>query len=184
MDNGSALVAEARERLRAGVAPAVVCGELAVRVPQRWEGAALAVGLALGIEEAELRRRLSSEPGLQAEFRPGEEDLYGEVLEIFGVFDVTKQLDERERVIAEHLRAAWRAQGSLGSGHAVGLHRGFVKGELASVFRSLTRFGPRAGRGRPAEFWTRLIAAGELLDQVDVAQALDECRRRLADCVD
>ncbi|MFD9063692.1 hypothetical protein ACFVZ3_19490 [Kitasatospora purpeofusca] len=153
----------------------------------RWEDAAWAVGLALGIEEEELRRRLSIEPDLQSEFEPGEEDLYAEMLEMGGVFDVPKQLDEREREVEEHLRAALRAQGGLGSGYFLSLQRGFVRGELARNFRSLTRFGPRAGRGRPAEFWPALIAAGELLAPADddehgtVAQALAECRQHLAD---
>ncbi|MFE5586712.1 hypothetical protein [Kitasatospora sp. NPDC056531] len=186
-DSGSALVEAARERLRAGVAPDVVCGEPAVRAPQ-WVDAALAVGLALGIDEAELLRRLSREPELRSEFRPGEEELYAEVLEITGVFDAPKLLDEREQVIEEHLRAALGARGGLGSGSFLNLQRGFVKGELAHVFRSLTRFGPRVGRGRPAAFWASLVAAGEFLDPADgdergtVAQALDECRLRLAEC--
>ncbi|MFB7376964.1 hypothetical protein ACFC6U_15035 [Kitasatospora purpeofusca] len=178
---------EARERLRAGVAPSSVCGELAAGTA-RWENAAWAVGLALGIEEEELRRRLSIEPDLQSEFEPGEEDLYAEILEMGGVFDVPKRLDEREQAVAEHLRVALRAQGGLGSGYFLSLQRGFVKGELARNFRALTGFGPRAGRGRPAEFWAALVAAGELLDPAEgdergtVAQALAECRQRLADC--
>ncbi|MET8626774.1 hypothetical protein ABZW30_23950 [Kitasatospora sp. NPDC004669] len=188
VDGGSALVEESRERLRAGAAPETVCAELAGRVPQ-WVDAVLAVGLALGIEEAELRRRLSSEPGLRSEFRSGEEKSYAEVLEIGGVFDVPKVLDGREQVIAEHLRAALRARGGLGSGYFLSIQRCFVKGELARIFRSLTCFGPRVGRGRPAEFWASLVAAGELLDPADadergtVAQALDECRQHLVDCI-
>ncbi|MFF2143179.1 hypothetical protein [Kitasatospora sp. NPDC058190] len=70
---GSASLEEARERLRAGAAPEVLRGELAARAPQ-WVDAVLAVGLALGIEEAELLRRLSSERELRSEFQPGEED--------------------------------------------------------------------------------------------------------------
>ncbi|MFH8382667.1 hypothetical protein ACH4E7_17210 [Kitasatospora sp. NPDC018058] len=175
--------------MRSGSSPAMVCGDLAVRAPQ-WVDAALAVGSALGIEEPELRQRLGGEPQVASEFRPGEEDLYAEVLVEMGVFDVPKRLDAREEVIAEHLRAALRAQGGLGGGYFHNLQRAFVKGELARVFRSLTRFGPRAGRGRPAEFWTALIAAGELLDPADgddrgtVGQALEACRRGLADCAD
>lgn len=186
VDSGSALVAEARERLRSGVAPGTVCGELAAGTA-RWEDAARAVGLALGIEVGELRR-LGIEADLQSAFEPGEEDLYGEVLEMSGVFDVPKRLDEREQQVEGCLRAALRAQGGLGSGYFLSLRRGFVRGELARNFRALTRFGPRAGRGRPAQFWAALIAAGELLDGADgdergtVAQALAECRQRLADC--
>ncbi|GAA2086245.1 hypothetical protein GCM10009759_06820 [Kitasatospora saccharophila] len=180
------LVATARERLRTGAAPAVVCGELAARTP-RWSDAALAVGLARGIPEAELRERLAGGRQWQDEFHPGEEEEYGELLEMHGVFDVPKQLDEREEVIAGHLRAAWAAMGGMGGGYAVGLSRRFVRGELSSAFRTLARFGPRRGRGRPAEFWTAMVAAGELLDPADgdergtVAQALDESRRRLAE---
>jgi hypothetical protein len=181
-----ALVTMARERLRTGAAPAVVCGELAVRTP-RWSDAALAVGLARGIPEAELRERLAGDQQWQDEFHPGEEEEYGELLEMHGVFDVPRQLDEREEVISGHLRAAWAAMGGMGSGHAVGLSRRFVRGELSSAFRMLARFGPRQGRGRPAEFWTAMVAAGELLDPADgdergtVAQAIDESRRRLAE---
>ncbi|MFE6865269.1 hypothetical protein ACFVFS_01795 [Kitasatospora sp. NPDC057692] len=178
---------EARERLRSGAGPGTVCGELAAGA-ERWEEAARAVGLALGIEPGQLRQRLGIEPDLQASFEPGEEDLYGEFLEMGGVFDVPKQLDEREQEVEEHLRAALRAQGGLGSGYCLSLQRGFVRGELARNFRALTRFGPRAGLGRPAEFWAALVAAGEFFDPADgdehgtVAQALAECRRRLADC--
>lgn len=163
-DVDESLVAAARERLRAGTEPAVVCGELAVRT-RRWWDAALAVGQARGIPKADLRMRLGGEPErLQDEFRPGEEEDYGLLLEIHGVFDVPKRLDERERAIAEHLRTAWAATGGLGSGHAISLSRRFVTGELSLAFRTLACFGPRHGPGRPAEFWTAMVAAGELLD--------------------
>ncbi|MFD6916822.1 hypothetical protein [Streptomyces virginiae] len=187
-DVDESLVAVARERLRAGVEPGVVCGELAART-RRWLDAALAVGQARGIPKADLRKRLGGERELlQDEFRPGEEEDYGLLLEIHGVFDIAKQLDEREVVIAEHLRTAWAATGGLGSGHAVSLSRRFVTGELSLAFRTLARFGPRHGPGRPTEFWTAMVAAGELLDPTDgdehgsVAQALDESRVRLAEC--
>ena len=189
-DDGSgveeSLVAAARERLRAGADPAVVCGELAARTP-RWLEAAVAVGVARGMAEAELRERLAGYEQAQDEFHPGEEEEYGHLLEIHGVFDVPKRLDEREQAIAGHLRAAWGAMGGLGSGHATGLSRRFVRGELSSAFRMLARFGPRRDRGRPAEFWAAVVAAGELLDPADgdehgtVAQALAESRRRLAE---
>ncbi|MFD8019767.1 hypothetical protein ACFV6G_04990 [Streptomyces lavendulae] len=187
-DVDESLVAAARERLRAGVKPAVVCGELAART-RRWMDVALAVGQARGIPKADLRIRLGGElVRLQDEFRPGEEEDYGLLLEIHGVFDVPKQLDEREVVIAEHLRTAWVAAGGLGSGHAVSLSRRFVTGELSLAFRTLARSGPRYGPGRPTEFWTAMVAAGELLDPTDgnehgtVAQVLDESRVRLAEC--
>ncbi|MEV7598662.1 hypothetical protein AB0O91_14895 [Kitasatospora sp. NPDC089797] len=191
-EHGSALEAEARERLGAGADPVEVCGVLAARVPQ-WVEAALAVGRALGVEEAELRRRLAGEPQLLAELRPGEEDLYAAALEQMGVFDVPLRLDAREAAVVEHLHAALRAQGGLGSGYYHGIQRAFAKGESAQIFRSLVRFGPRRGprhAGRPTEFWTALTAAGELLDPADgddrgtVAQGLDTCRERLAACVD
>ncbi|MFI8391658.1 hypothetical protein [Streptomyces sp. NPDC085540] len=187
-DVDESLVAAARERLRAGAEPAVVCGELAART-RRWLDAALAVGQARGIPKADVRMRLGGEPErLQDEFRPGEEEDYGLLLEIHGVFDVPKQLDERDVVIAAHLRTAWVATGGLGSGHAVSLSRRFVTGELSLAFRMLARFGPRRGPGRPTEFWTAMVAAGELLDPTvgdehgTVAQALDESRVRLAEC--
>ncbi|MEV8449099.1 hypothetical protein [Streptomyces parvus] len=186
---GEALAEAARERLRSGAAPAAVCGELAARAGSWW-GAALAVGRARGISEPELRRRLHADPDkLRREFRTGEEELYGEFLAGLGVFDVPARLDERELVVAEHLRTAIRAMGGVASGRALGLSRGLVTGELAGVFRSLARTGPRAGRGRPGEFWEALVAAGELLDPADrddrgtVAQALDVCRRRLTDSI-
>jgi hypothetical protein len=105
-----------------------------------------------------------------------------------GVFDVAEQLDQRELVIAKHLRSAMGAMGGVASGRAAGLSRWIVAGELASVFCSLACSGPRATRGRPAEFWEALVSAGELLDPAEgdergnVAQALDECRANLADC--
>ncbi|MGW3326456.1 hypothetical protein [Streptomyces virginiae] len=187
-DVDESLVAAARERLRAGAEPAVVCGELAART-RRWSDAVLAVGQARGIPKADLLVRLGGEPErLQDEFRPGEEEEYALLLEIHGVFDVPVQLDERELVIAEHLRTAWAATGGLGSGHAISLSRRFVTGELSLAFRTLARFGTRRGSGRPVEFWTAMVAAGELLDPTDgdergtVAQALDESRARLTEC--
>ncbi|WP_171164258.1 hypothetical protein [Streptomyces sp. I05A-00742] len=187
-DVHEALVAAARERLRAGAAPAGVCGELAARTP-RWGDAALAVGLALGIAEPEMSRRLRDErERVHGGFRPGEEELYGELLETTGVFDVPKRLDGRETAIVEHLWAATRAMGGVASRVGLGLSRSFATGEVASAFRLLTRVGPRAAHSRPADFWAALVAAGELLGPADgdehgaVTQALDECRRRLADC--
>jgi hypothetical protein len=183
-----ALSMVAAERLGAGTAPAVVCSELAGQARWWWD-AALAVGQAMGITEAELLRRLHSEPErVQSEFRPGEENLYGELLEMHGVFDVAKQLDQRELVIAKHLRTAMGAMGGVASGRALGLSRWIFTGELARAFRSLACSGPRATCTRPAEFWEALVSAGELLDPADgdergnVAQALDECRANLADC--
>ncbi|MFK0160485.1 hypothetical protein ACIQVK_51630 [Streptomyces sp. NPDC090493] len=183
-----ALSVAAGERLRAGAAPAAVCSELAAQT--RWWGdAVLAVGQALGVAESELLRRLHSDPErVRSELHPGEEELYGGLMETLGVFDVAKQLDERELLIAEHLRTATGAMGGVASGRALGLSRLFVMGELASVFRSLARSGPRATRSRPAEFWAALVSAGELLEAAGenghgtVAQALDECRAHLARC--
>ncbi|MFC8716691.1 hypothetical protein [Kitasatospora sp. NPDC057198] len=189
-DDGSgvdeSLVAAARERLRAGAAPSAVCGKLAARTP-RWSEAAVAVGVARGTAEAELRERLAGYEQAQDEFHPGEEEDYGHLLEMCGVFDVPERLDEREEEIAGHLRAAWDAMGGLGSGYAISLSRRFVKGELSSAFRMLARFGPRQDRGRPAEFWAAMVAAGELLDSADgderetVARVLAESRRHLAE---
>ncbi|MEV6978384.1 hypothetical protein [Kitasatospora sp. NPDC093806] len=139
----------------------------------------LAVGQALGIPESDVRHRIHGDPErMQREFRLGEEELYGELMESLGVFDAPKQLDGTELLIAKHLRTAWGAMGGMGSGHALGLSRWFVTGELASVFRSLARSGPRAARGRPADFWEALVSAGELLEPADrdehgsVAEAL------------
>ncbi|MER6479007.1 hypothetical protein [Streptomyces filamentosus] len=189
-----ALGAAAGERLRAGAAPGAVCGELAARTRWWWD-AALGVGRALGIPEPELLDRLRRDPGeVQDELGPGEEELYGELMEELGVFDVAARLDERELLIAERLRAAVRAMGGVASGHAQALSRRLVTGEPAWVFHSLARSGPRSSCGRPAEFWEALVEAGELLaagggDECegecghgDLAQALGECRARLADC--
>ncbi|MFF0393272.1 hypothetical protein ACFYS8_31930 [Kitasatospora sp. NPDC004615] len=190
MADGGSLAEEARERLRSGAEPAVVCGELAVRTV-RWWDAAVAVGLAMGIPEQELRRRLHDDPDeMQSPFEDGDEALYGELLEMAGVFDIHRQLDARESAVEKRLRAAMGAMGGLGSGHAHGLLRRFAKGELDSVLRSLARFGPRTGRGRPVEFWEALVAAGELLVELAdggearaaVAQVLDDCRLKLASC--
>ncbi|MER7580664.1 hypothetical protein [Kitasatospora sp. NPDC097691] len=187
MAGGEVSVEEVRERLEAGESPGTVCGELAVGRARWWE-AALVVGRALGLPEAELARRVSSDPdSAQAELRPGEEEFYGDLLAAIGVFDVPKQLDEREQVVMEHLRAALGAMGGIGGGHYVGLARRLVRGESASAFLTLVRFGPRAGRGRPQEFWAALLAAGDLLDPADgdergtVAEALVSCRSRLSE---
>jgi hypothetical protein len=70
-----ALSTVAAERLAAGAVPAVVCSELAGQTRWWWD-AALAVGQAMGIPEAELLRRFHGEPErVQSEFLPGEEDL-------------------------------------------------------------------------------------------------------------
>ncbi|MFJ9453814.1 hypothetical protein ACIRST_01935 [Kitasatospora sp. NPDC101447] len=110
------------------------------------------------------------------------------LLERIGAFDVPEELDERAQAVTEHLRAALGAMGGIGSGHGAGLSRRFVRGETVSAFLTLVRFGPRTGRGRPQEFWAALVTAGELLDPADgdgrgtVAEALDTCRARLAQC--
>ncbi|CAM5275671.1 hypothetical protein [Streptomyces atroolivaceus] len=181
-----ALGVAAGERLREGAAPAAVCGELAAQT-QWWWDAVLAVGRALGIPESELLRRLHGEPErVQGEFQPGEGDLYGGLMETLGVFDVAKQLDRRELLIAEHLRSAMGAMGGVASGRSLGLSRRLGVGELASVFRSLARSGPRATCSRPVEFWEALVSAGELLkleegiEDGTVAQTLEECRAHLA----
>ncbi|MYX01882.1 MULTISPECIES: hypothetical protein [unclassified Streptomyces] len=181
-----ALGAAAGERLREGATPAAVCGELAAQTPWWWD-AVLAVGQTLGLPESELLRRLHGEPDrVQGEFRPGEEDLYGELMETLGVFDVAKQLDERELLIVEQLRSAMGAMGGVASGRALGLSRRFALGELASAFRSLAHSGPRATCRRPAEFWEALVRAGELLESEErnedgtVAHTLEECRAHLA----
>ncbi|WP_143681734.1 hypothetical protein [Actinacidiphila glaucinigra] len=183
-----ALSVAARERLRAGATPAAVCSELAARTRWWWD-AVLAVGQALGIPESELLRRLHSDPErVQGELHPGEEELYGELMEMHGVFDVARQFDERELLIAEHLRTAIGAMGGVASGRALGLSRWLVVGELVRVFCSLARSGPRPTRGRPAKFWEALVSAGELLEPVTgndhgtVAQVLGECRAHLANC--
>ncbi|MFE5556724.1 hypothetical protein [Streptomyces sp. NPDC056544] len=183
-----ALSVAARQRLGAGATPAAVCSELAAQTRWWWD-AVLAVGQARGIPEPELLRRLRSDPErVQSELLPGEEELYGGLMETLGMFDVAKQLDERELLIAEHLRTAMSAMGGVASGRSLGLSHWFVMGELASVFRSLVRSGPRAIRSQPAEFWEALVSAGELLEPAGenehgtVTQALDECRAHLARC--
>ncbi|MFE5039103.1 hypothetical protein [Streptomyces sp. NPDC056683] len=183
-----ALGLAAGERLRAGATPAAVCSELAAQTRWWWD-AVLAVGQALGIPESELLRRLQCDPErVQGELHPGEEELYGGLMEMHGVFDVAKQFDERELLIVEHLRTAMGAMGGVASGRALGLSRWLVMGELARVFYSLARSGPRATRSRPAEFWEALVRAGELLepvggnDHATLAQVRDECRAHLASC--
>ncbi|MFD5933504.1 hypothetical protein [Streptomyces sp. NPDC060333] len=121
---------------------------------------------------------------LQDEFHPGEEEDYDLLLEIHGVFDVPKQLDERKPVIAEHLRTAWAATGGLRSGHAINLSRLFVTGELSLASRTLAPLGPRHGPGRPTELWTAMAAASELLDPTDrneVVDLVDSTDRRSLD---
>ncbi|MER5352658.1 hypothetical protein ABT093_20285 [Kitasatospora sp. NPDC002551] len=148
------LVAEARERLRSGATPALVCGQLAEGT-LRWWDAASAVGRALGIPEPELRRRLHAAPEqVRGGLRPGEEQVYGELLGTIGVFDLPRRLDARERAIAEHLRAAVRAGGGRPTAYWAALVAG---GELLDTANGDTHGG--------------------------VAPALAECRRRRADRV-
>ncbi|WP_030275847.1 hypothetical protein [Streptomyces sp. NRRL B-24484] len=187
-DADASLLAAARQRLRAGAAPTAVCGELAARTHCWWE-AASAVGRAAGIPEPELRRRLHGEPAqVQRALGPGEEEAYGELLSMLGVFDVHEQLDGRAAAIAEHLRTAVAAMGGVASGHALGLSRRMAEGELTDAFRSLARLGPRARGGRPTAFWAALVTAGELLDPADreesaaVTEALAKCRVSLERC--
>ncbi|MER6362416.1 hypothetical protein [Kitasatospora sp. NPDC001527] len=137
-----------------------------------------------------MRRRLHAAPEqVRGGLRPGEEQVYGELLGTIGVFDLPRRLDARERAIAEHLRAAVRAMGGVASGHAALLARRLAAGEPADAFGTLAHSGPRAGGGRPTAYWAALVAGGELLDTANgdthggVAPALAECRRRLADRV-
>lgn len=130
-------------------------------------------------------RLLGSDPReLYSEFGPGEEDLCGWVLELHGVFDVPRLLDEREEEVQRLLRDAFGASGGIASGVALGLTRSLFKGELVAAFLCLAGKQPRAPRGRPVQFWKALCAAGALLEFGDDdrgREALARCRRSLAD---
>jgi hypothetical protein len=181
-----ALVMSARSRLEAGCAPAEVYAELATDT-QDGLAAAWAVCLALGIPAIDVRHRLGHGVAeLPSRFHPGEEALCGEAFEAVGMFDVPRPPSERGTEAERLLNVALGALGGLRSGHALSLSRRFVRGELTGVFLSLARTAPRRGRGRPAEYWTALSQAGELLlgpagaEHQEVEQALRECRQRAA----
>ncbi|MFF2364021.1 hypothetical protein ACFVU0_15120 [Streptomyces sp. NPDC058122] len=182
------LVAVAGDRLREGVPPVGVFAELAART-EDWDGAVWAVCLALGLSAPDLRGLGPDSHEIYSEFGPGEEDLCGKVLEIHGVFDVPRLLDERETEVQRLLRSAFGASGGIATGRALSLARNLFKGELATAFLSLTRKKPRAPRGRPVDFWNALCAAGALLETVDddegrlVREALGLCRQNLADAL-
>jgi hypothetical protein len=181
------LIGEARRKLRAGATAVGVFAELAERTAD-WHASALAVCLALGIPDCEAKRQLREGPAeLYRRFHPGEETECGELLEMIGVFDVRRPLDAHGEEIRRFLEAAISAMGDLRSGHALGLSRRLVTGQLTSAFLSLARVGPRPHRGSAAEYWAALVAAGELLDPGDseggrnVEEALDDCRRHAAE---
>ncbi|MFD5633572.1 hypothetical protein ACFWJM_05425 [Streptomyces sp. NPDC127077] len=180
------LVTVAGDRLREGVPPVGVFAELAARTGD-WDGAVRAVCLALGLSAPDLRRLGPDSHEIYSEFGPGEEDLCGKVLEIHGVFDVPRLLDERETEVQCLLRNAFGASGGIATGRALALARNLFKGELATAFLSLARKKPRAPRGRPVDFWNALCAAGALLETADddegrlVREALGLCRQNLAD---
>ncbi|MFE2296966.1 hypothetical protein ACFXAW_02070 [Streptomyces sp. NPDC059445] len=181
-----ASVALAGDRLREGVRPVDVFAEIASRTGD-WDGAVWAVCLALGLSAPDMRLLGSDPREVYAEFRPGEEDLCGRVLEMHGVFDVPRLLDERESEVRRLLKEAFGASGGISTGVALGLIRNLFKGELAAAFLCLARRQPRAPRGRPVDFWNALCAAGALLETGDddqgraVREALGRCRQNLAD---
>ncbi|WP_031065422.1 hypothetical protein [Streptomyces sp. NRRL WC-3742] len=77
-------------------------------------------------------------------------------LEALGIFEVPKQLDDRETAIVELFLTAIDAMGGIRAGHQHGLARWFTTGNLTAA-------RPLARTGNPVRYWTTLIQAGELL---------------------
>ncbi|MEU2392728.1 hypothetical protein [Streptomyces sp. NPDC007369] len=184
---GADTVALARRLLAEGQGPVGVFAGLAVRSGDR-NAAVRAVCRALGVPDARVQEQLGRTAELFAEFGPDEEESLGELLELLGVFDVPRTLDEREQEVLRLLKTAGGALGGIRGGVFHGLSRSFLKGELTAAFLMLARQPIRQPRGNPAKFWAALAAAGALLPPpadpgtaAQVAQVLAECRRHTAE---
>ncbi|MFI6156954.1 hypothetical protein ACIBCA_30200 [Kitasatospora sp. NPDC051170] len=102
-------------------------------------------------------------------------------LEALGIFEVPKQLDDRETAIVELFLAAIDAMGGIRAGHQHGLARWFTTGNLTTAYLSLTAARPLARTGDPTRYWATLIRAGELLltqpsPDPRLTYALTQCR--------
>jgi hypothetical protein len=117
---------------------------------------------------------------LAALIQPGEEADLGAVLELAGLLDVHRHLDEREQQVRRLLERAFTAAGGLPSGY--GVIRLLRTGRLTDAFVSIATHGSRRSRPMPPAYWTHLLAAAALLtgtddDRFEPCVAL--CRRLL-----
>ncbi|MFG2847622.1 hypothetical protein ACGF12_31300 [Kitasatospora sp. NPDC048296] len=179
----SPLLTLARHSLSQGSTPAETYTLLARRSSKPLP-AARAVCLALDIPLAEATRRLNDcYRALLANPRPGTEADTGELLEALGVFDVPKTLDARDQSIVELFLTAIDAMGGIRAGHQHGLARWFTTGNLTAAYLSLAAATPLPTTGNPTQYWTTLVAAGELLSTTPtpdprIKPALAHCRTR------
>ncbi|GAA1971772.1 hypothetical protein GCM10009838_33960 [Catenulispora subtropica] len=95
-------------------------------------------------------------------------------------------LDEREQrirlLLDQAVEQAFAALGGLPSGYAHGLSRKLQTGRLAEAFISMVTFGGQRQPPMPAEYWTRLLAAADLLAMPEDNQLepyIVACRQRL-----
>lgn len=176
------LLQRARAGLLTGARPDAVFATLAEGAPD-YRGAALAVCVAAGVSLAQARERWAEiDPELISQVQPDDAAELGFFMELAGFFDVHRQLDEREQRIRRLFIQAGAETGNLPSGYAYGLGRKLQTGRLAEAFVAMATFGARRQHPMPAEYWTNLLAAAELLavsgdDQFESCVAA--CRQRL-----
>ncbi|MER7672807.1 hypothetical protein ABTY61_30745 [Kitasatospora sp. NPDC096128] len=171
----------ARHALNRGLTPAEAYAVLARRTGEPLP-AARAVCLALSIPLAEATIRLNDcYEALLADPRPGAEADTGELLEALGVFDLPTTLTPTEHAVVDLFLTAIDAHGALRAGHRHGLARWFTTGNLTAAYLSLAATHPRPTTGDPAQYWTTLVRAGELLatspdPDPRITYALTTCR--------
>lgn len=180
------LIQRARALLESGIAPGVVFGQIAVLPDCR--DAALAICVALRIPEAEAARRWAREVERLPEsaFPPGAEEDLGWILEWGGFFDVHPELDARQKQIRALLFRAASFMGGIPSGYANSLERRLNMGRFGDAFISLAARNPRPTSESPQEYWRNLLAAAELLTDVEdeqFAPSVQRCRQ-MADATD
>ncbi|GJF32169.1 hypothetical protein KNE206_48690 [Kitasatospora sp. NE20-6] len=175
------LVAEARALLASGQDAEEVFAVLAAR-SGAWGASVLAVCLALGVSRTDAEARLLEARPLFEQFAAGEEDLVAVLLSCGHLFVVDRVLDGRGERIRDLLETAAGARG----GYPGSLLGWFRSGELTKIFLFFARTRFRNGRGSPAEFWTAMVAAGDLLvrdggpDLTEVRAGLEHCRAQAA----
>ncbi|MBD0670923.1 hypothetical protein [Streptomyces sp. CBMA156] len=179
------LTTVARHALTRGHTPAATYALLARRT-QKPLPSARAVCLALTIPLAETTRRLADcHDALLADPRPNSETDTGEVLEALGVFDVPKSLTDTGLAVVDLFLTAIGAMGGIRAGHRHGLQRWFTTGNLTTAYLSLAAARPLPRTGNPAQYWTTLVTAGELLATTPspdrrIIYALVHCRTQAA----
>ncbi|MFJ9697019.1 hypothetical protein [Kitasatospora sp. NPDC101183] len=173
------LALTARHLLHTGATPAETYANLARRTHDPLR-AARAVCAALTIPATEANHRLDDcYYALLANPRPNTENDTGELLEALGVFDIPKQLDDREQAIADLLTTAITTHNAIRAGHHHALTRWITTGNLTTAYLSLTTTHPTTPD--PKRYWTTLVTAGELLlaqpsPDPRLTYALTQCR--------